>query len=118
MRRLTSTNGPSIVRDLTFDELRRLAGESVLNLLRRGADGSLRLSADRWQLADVSAEAVVFHSVPGDASDRQVLEVPLVDVTRVTWDRLPKQQTRSQLRFYLASGDLWTFSGPLADPLD
>jgi len=32
-------------------------------------------------------------------------------VARVAWDRLPKQHTRSQIRFYLANGDLWTFSG-------
>jgi hypothetical protein len=34
----------------------------------------------------------------------------------VAWDRLPKQQARSQVRFHLASGDLWTFSGTLAEP--
>jgi hypothetical protein len=106
------------VRDLTFEELRPLAGESVLNLLRRCADGSLRLSADRWQLADVSPETVVFHSVAGDAAERQVLEVRRTEVGRVTWDRLPKQRVRSQLRFHLASGDLWTFSGALSDPAD
>jgi hypothetical protein len=104
------------VRDLNLDELHSLAGDSILNLLRRGADGSLRLSADRWQLAEVSAEAVIFHSVAADQADLQVLAVPLADIARVTWDRLPKQQTRSQLRFHLASGDLWTFSGALAEP--
>ena len=106
------------MRNLTPEELRPLAGDSILNLIRRCADGSLRLSADRWQLADVSAEVVVFHSVAQAAAERQVLELRLSDVTRVTWDRLPKQQTRSQLRFHLASGDLWTFSGALADPTD
>jgi hypothetical protein len=37
--------------------------------------------------------------------------VRLDDVQRLTWDRLPKQQVRSQIRFFLANGDLWTFSG-------
>ena len=106
------------MRTLTFEELRPLAGDSVLNLLRRCADGSLRLSADRWQLAEVSPEAVVFHSVAATPAERQTLELPLSDIARVTWDRLPKQQARSQLRFHLASGDLWTFSGPLAEPAD
>jgi hypothetical protein len=32
-------------------------------------------------------------------------------VEKLTWDRLPKQQQRSQIRFYLNNGDLWTFSG-------
>jgi len=32
-------------------------------------------------------------------------------IEKVTWDRLPKQQQRSQIRFYFSNGDLWTFSG-------
>ena len=106
------------MRDLTLEELGPLAGDQTLNLLRRGADGSLRLSADRWRLAEVRPDAVVFRSVSEDETDRQVLEVPLGDISRVTWDRLPKQHARSQLRFHMASGDLWTFSGTLADPTD
>jgi hypothetical protein len=39
------------------------------------------------------------------------LEVRLEDVERLVWDRLPKQHVRSQIRFVLVSGDLWTFSG-------
>jgi hypothetical protein len=30
---------------------------------------------------------------------------------RITWDQLPRQQQRSQIRFHLADGELWTFSG-------
>ena len=33
------------------------------------------------------------------------------DIARIVWDRLPKQQVRSQLRFFLTNGDVWTFSG-------
>ena len=39
------------------------------------------------------------------------LEVHLQDVEQLVWDRLPKQQVRSQIRFVLTNGDLWTFSG-------
>ena len=46
--------------------------------------------------------AWIFHA-PGD--------LRLEDVEQVVWDRLPKQQVRSQIRFLLANGDLWTFSG-------
>lgn len=105
------------MQDLSYQDLRPIAGESVLNLLRRGADGSLRLSADRWRLAEVSADVVVFRSLPDESGEQQVLEVQLADVLRLTWDRLPKQHARSQLRFHLANGDLWTFSGTLAEPL-
>jgi hypothetical protein len=104
------------MQDLAFGELPAVAGEAVLNLLRRGADGSLRLSADRWRLAEVTPDAVVFRSVTDDPTDLQELRLPTEDVVRLTWDRLPRQQTRSQLRFHLANGDLWTFSGPLTDP--
>lgn len=104
------------MRDLSLDELAPLAGETVLNLLRRGADGSLRLSADRWQLDRVTAEAVIFRSVGADLPEPRVLEVRRVDIARLTWDRLPRQQVRSQLRFDLVSGDRWTFSGALPDP--
>ena len=33
------------------------------------------------------------------------------EIERIVWDRLPKQTVRSQIRFYLSNGDLWTFSG-------
>jgi hypothetical protein len=105
------------MRDVTLDELRAVLRSCALNLIRRGADGSLRLSADRWRLDEVKADAIVFRSLRRDAADaEQVLEVDLSGVERVTWDRLPKQQARSQVRFHLANGDLWTFSGELVAP--
>lgn len=105
------------MRDVTLEELQRLLDQTRLNLLRRGADGSLRLSADRWHLAEVRSAAVVFHSdhAPDDP-ERQRLEVAIAEVERITWDRLPRQRTRSQLRFHLANGDLWTFSGEITSP--
>ena len=44
-------------------------------------------------------------------TDAPPLEVHLHDVEQLVWDRLPRQQVRSQIRFVLANGDLWTFSG-------
>ena len=104
------------VRELTVDELPFLLGASALNLLRRGADGSLRLSADRWRLAEIEADAIVLRSLPtGQPEDdeEQILRVPLSRINRLTWDQLPRQCKRSQVRLHLKGGDLWTLSGEL-----
>jgi hypothetical protein len=75
------------------------------------------MSVDRWQLSEVGPESVVFRA-PSERPEEaeQVLQLARVEVERVTWDRLPKQQARSQIRFQLRNGDLWTFSGTLTDP--
>jgi hypothetical protein len=86
----------------------RAFGDAYFNLLRRGADGSLRLSSDHWRLDEATADAFRFSAREADAPP---LEVRLQDVEQLMWDRLPKQQLRSQIRFVLANGDLWTFSG-------
>jgi hypothetical protein len=88
----------------------RVFGPGYFNLIRRGADGSLKLSADHWRLdPDQSTPAALhFTAQEQDAPD---LVVELDQVERITWDRLPKQQQRSQIRFYMTGGDLWTFSG-------
>ena len=86
----------------------RAFGDAYFNLLRRGADGSLTLSADHWRLIEVTDDAFHFGAREDDAPS---LEVRLEDVERLICDRLPKQQVRSQIRFVLLSGDLWTFSG-------
>ena len=86
----------------------RAFGDAYFNLLRRGADGSLRLSADHWRLDEATEEVFRFSAREEDAPQ---LEVRIDDVERLVWDRLPKQQVRSQIRFVLANGDLWTFSG-------
>jgi len=105
------------VHELSFSDLRPVLGAAALNLIRRCADGSLRMSADRWRLVAVRAEAVVFRRLGDDSTEtEQVLEVERDEVERVTWDRLSRQQARSQLRFHLKNGDLWTFSGALAEP--
>lgn len=88
-----------------------------LNLIRRGADGSLVLSADKWTLAERSEAHFRFRSEVVDGMDTLWLEVGLHDVERLTWDRLPKQERRSQVRLHFQNGDIWTFSGYLqADP--
>jgi hypothetical protein len=86
----------------------RLFGNAYFNLLRRGANGSLSLSSDHWRLDAATDQA--FHFVAREP-DAPPLVVHLPDVDRVVWDRLPKQQERSQIRFHLGNGDVWTFSG-------
>ena len=86
----------------------RAFGGAYFNLLRRGADGSLILSSDHWRLEEATDEAFRFSAREDGAPQ---LELRLEDVERLIWDRLPKQQVRSQIRFVLVSGDLWTFSG-------
>ena len=86
----------------------RAFGSAYFNLLRRTAQGSLVLSTDHWRLEALTAEAFRFVAREVGAAD---LVLPLEDVERLAWDRLPKQQVRSQIRFFLVNGDLWTFSG-------
>lgn len=86
----------------------RAFGEAYFNLLRRGADGSLTLSTDHWRLEELTDDVFRFSAREEDAPD---LEVRRGDVERLVWDRLPKQQVRSQIRFVLTNGDVWTFSG-------
>jgi hypothetical protein len=86
----------------------RALGEAYFNLIRRGADGSLTLSHDHWRLEKVSDNALRFTAREDDAPP---LELSAPGVAGIFWDRLPKQTVRSQIRFYLSNGDLWTFSG-------
>ena len=105
------------MHEVGLDQLPSVLGLTPLNLLRRGADGSLRLSADRWRFDRADEVSIVFCSdhPPGDP-ERQTLELAISDLHRVTWDRLPRQRTRAQLRFHLTNGDLWTFSGAIDSP--
>ena len=94
--------------ELDYETAARAFGDAYFNLIRRGADGSLKLSHDHWRLDEATDEA--FQFVPREA-DAPPLELRHADVARIVWDRLPKQQVRSQIRFYLTNGDVWTFSG-------
>lgn len=89
----------------------RAFGQGYFNLLRRGADGSLVLSADRWRVAHLDEEEVRFQAHDDGVSE---LVVRLAEVERMTWDRLETQRTRSQIRFLFANGDVWSFSGVVA----
>lgn len=86
----------------------RAFGQRPFNLLRTGADGSLVLSMDRWHVSLVEGRRLVFEAESPEAERRELL---LEEVVQVTWDRLPRQRSRSQIRFHLRNGDRWTFSG-------
>lgn len=101
-----NTNGREV--ELEKGSAGRAFGDAFFNLIRRGADGSLTLSADHWRLDEASDDALRFSARDANAPS---LVVDLTDVERVVWDRLPKQRTRSQIRFFLGCGDVWTFSG-------
>jgi hypothetical protein len=94
--------------DLEWATAARVFGSAYFNLIRRGADGSLVLSMDHWRLDEGADD--VFRFVAREA-DAPPLEVARADIARVVWDRLPKQQVRSQIRFVFENGDVWTFSG-------
>jgi hypothetical protein len=87
-----------------------------LNLIRRGADGSLVMSTDGWHLIEATDEAITLRADPPAPPETPLTVIVLAEVERITWDRLAKQQARSQVRFHLKSGDLLTFSGRLPDP--
>ena len=95
-------------KDLDAPTAARAFGGAYFNLLRRGADGSLTLSADHWRLQARDEVRFVFEAREPDAP---CLDVPLDEIERLAWDRLPRQQARSQIRLYWRNGDIWTFSG-------
>jgi hypothetical protein len=97
-----------VTRELDLPTAARLLELGYFNLIRRGANGSLTLSADKWRLESIGEDGLQFTALSPDALP---LLLPVSDVVAVTWDRLPRQQQRSQVRFRLHSGDLWTFSG-------
>jgi hypothetical protein len=94
--------------ELDLSSAARAFGDAHFNLIRRGADGSLRLSSDHWRLDEITDDGFRFVAREADAPP---LDLPSADVERVQWDRLPRQQARSQIRFQLNNGDIWTFSG-------
>ncbi len=87
-----------------------------LNLIRRGADGSLVLSRDHWRLSGLAEDVFTFTAEPPAPPDHEPTVIALAEVESITWDRLAKQEARSQVRFRLKNGDLQTFSGRIPDP--
>ena len=100
--------------ELDYETAARAFGDAYFNLIRRGADGSLKLSHDHWRLDRTTDEAFQFVPREADAPPRELRHA---DVERIVWDRLPKQQVRSQIRFYLINGDVWTFSGQVDESM-
>ena len=94
-----------------------LAGVS-LNLIRRGADGSLVMSTDHWRLTGSDDAAFTFTAEPPAPETVEPIVILLADVDRVTWDRLARQRARSQIRFHHKDGGLLTFSGQLPEPVE
>ena len=103
------------MREIDLPTAERALRGAIFTLIRRGADGSLVMSADRWRLDERTPTELRFAAETTDPPpDPLVLAVGCVE--RITWDRLPKQRTRSQVRFHLRDGDLWTFSGHVEAP--
>jgi len=102
--------------DLDLSTATSLIQGRRLNLIRRGADGSLVMSTDGWRLVSVSDEALTLTADPPAPPDHPPTVIPLTEIKRITWDRLEKQKARSQVRFHLQCGDRLTFSGRLPDP--
>lgn len=92
-----------------------LSGVS-LNLIRRGADGSLVLSMDHWRFESLANDVLTFLPEPPAPPETEALLIALAEVATISWDRLAKQNARSQVRFRLTNGNLLTFSGRLPDP--
>jgi hypothetical protein len=110
------------MRDIDREAAARALRSTGFNFLRRGADLTLSMSGAKWRLVDETPEALTFRPVgpsgallPPLPDDQMTLL--LADVARITWDRLPRQQNRSQVRFHFHSGELWTFSARLDETL-
>src|SRR4051794_38809642 len=104
------------MQDLDATAAANLIRGHRLNLIRRGADGSLVMSMDGWHLTDTTDDAITLTADPPAPPETEPIVIVLADVDRITWDRLAKQQSRSQVRFHLKNGNLLTFSGRLPDP--
>ena len=104
------------MRDIDPEAVERLLDGTTCNMIRRGGDGSLTMSADKWRLAERTPTSLTFVAEPPAPADLAPLTIELAEVERLAWDRLPKQQARSQVRVFLRNGDVVTFSGNLAEP--
>ncbi len=104
------------MHDIDPETAERVLDGRTCNMIRRGGDGSLTMSADKWRLAERTPTALTFVAEPPAPPDLAPLTIELADVERLAWERLPKQQVRSQVRFFLRNGDVVTFSGSLGEP--
>lgn len=104
------------MQDIDVDAAARALESTAFNFLRRTAALTLSMSGARWRLAERSPDLLTFRAVaPSGELMPDAMTLALGEVERITWDRLPRQQSRSQIRFQLHSGEQWTFSGHVAD---
>lgn len=104
------------MREIDFAAAERALRSGGLNLIRRGRDGSLVMSADRWCLDDVTPTELRFGAQPPAPPEVNPLVLDRSRIECVSWDRLPRQRARSQVRLHLTGGDVWTFSGAFEEP--
>jgi hypothetical protein len=104
------------MQEIDVDAAARALEATDCNFLRRSADLQLSMSGAKWRLAERTPESLTFRAVGPDGELLpDAMTLALGDVERITWDRLPKQQSRSQVRFLLHDGEQWTFSGHVPD---
>lgn len=110
--------------DLSLEAALSLLASTSFNLLKMTADGALVMSVDRWRLRERRTDAIVLAAEPpaGRAkvppSPAEPLVIALDQIVRLSWDRLPRQQSRAQVRLHLRNGDRWTFSGHLPEAME
>ena len=104
------------MQEISPSDAERLLNGGGLALIRRPADGGLVMSADRWRLAEHTDEELIFEAAPTPSGTADPIRVRRREIQRLSWDRLPKQRRRSQVRILLASGEMLTFSGEIGDP--
>ncbi len=106
------------MREISVETAARALESTGFNFLRRTAELTLSMSGARWRLAGRTPEMLTFRPLaPSGLLLPEEMTLELADVERITWDRLPRQQSRSQIRFHFWSGELWTFSGHVDDAL-
>lgn len=103
------------MQEIDVDAAARALAATDCNFLRRSADLELSMSGAKWRLAERTPETLTFRAVGPDGLLPDAMTLPLADVDRISWDRLPKQQSRSQVRFLFRDGEQWTFSGHVPD---
>lgn len=104
--------------EITLDRAARALESTEFNFLRRSPEKTLGMFGGHWRLAEQTPDTLIFRPVAPSGAylpDEQVLS--LSHLERITWERLPRQKSRSQIRFHLPSGEQWIFSGHVDDAL-
>ena len=106
------------MREIDLDTAARVLESGGYNVLRRSAELGLSMFGGRWRLVERGSDQLTFRPVTSSgATLPDEVNLALGDVARITWDRLAKQEKRSQVRFHFHSGELWTFSGTVDEAL-